>query len=303
MIFRRLLLVITLIAALPFPALFGAEEATAAAATSAGDAHGAAAHADGHADHTVSPNAVELFQTGPVPVTNSMIYTWIIMAVIFLTVRMGTRQMNDKPSKMQNFIEAAVEGLEDMTAGMLEPKVVRWCFPLVATFFLFIVVSNLMGLLPGVGSITYNDHPIFRPPTADANTTIAMALVFFIMSTYWALKYNGVGGLIKHIFGVKGGMTGLVVIPLFFIFVFIGLIEVMSILIRPVALAMRLYGNVYGGESVLTLMLHTQPLGLAALPFYFMELLVACVQALVFTILCIAFIGTLCSHPEEEGEH
>ena len=83
------------------------------------------------------------------------------------------------------------------------------------------------------------------------------------------------------------------VIPLFFIFVFIGLIEVMSILIRPVALAMRLYGNVYGGESVLTLMLHTQPLGLAALTFYFMELLVA----------CIACIGTLCSHTEEEGGH
>ena len=201
MIFRRLLLVITLIAALPFPALFGAEEETVANAVPAGDTHGSEAHGDGHADHSVTPKAVELFHIGPLPVTNSMIYTWIIMAVIFLTVRMGTRQMNDKPSKMQNFIEAAVEGLEDMTAGMLEPKVVRWCFPLVATFFLFIVVSNLMGLLPGVGSITYNDHPIFRPPTADANTTIAMALVFFIMSTYWALKYNGVGGLIKHIFG------------------------------------------------------------------------------------------------------
>ena len=174
---------------------------------------------------------------------------------------------------------------------------------MVATFFLFIVVSNLMGLLPGVGSIKLGGQPIFRPPTADANTTIAMALVFFIMSSWWAVKYNGVVGLIKHLFGVKGGMTGLVVIPLFFIFVFIGFIEVMSILIRPVALAMRLYGNVYGGESVLTLMLHTQPLGLAALPFYFLELLVACVQALVFTILCIAFIGTLCSHPEEEDGH
>jgi len=257
----------------------------------------------GHEDHSVTPNAVELFKIGPLPITNSMVYTWIIMGVIFLGVRAGTKRMSDKPSGMQNLIEAAVEGLEEMTAGMLEPKVVRWCFPLVATFFLFIVVSNLMGLLPGVGSVTYNGHPIFRPPTADANTTIAMAGVFFIASSYWAVKYNGVGGLIKHIFGVKGGMTGLIVVPLFFIFMFIGLIEVMSILIRPVALAMRLYGNVYGGESVLTLMLHTEPLGLAALPFYFMELLVACVQALVFTILCIAFIGTLCSHDEEEGAH
>jgi F-type H+-transporting ATPase subunit a len=303
MIFHRLLLVIALIAALPFSALFGAEEEAAVESASAGESHGTEAHGNGHADHSVTPKAVELFHIGPLPITNSMIYTWIIMAFIFLMVRMGTRQMSDKPSKMQNFIEAAVEGLESMTAGMLEPKVVRWCFPMVATFFLFIVVSNLMGLLPGVGSITFKGNPIFRPPTADANTTIAMALVFFIMSTYWAVKYNGVGGLIKHIFGVKGGMTGPIVIPLIFIFIFIGLIEVMSILIRPVALAMRLYGNIYGGESVLTLMLHTPPFGLAALPFYFMELLVACVQALVFTILCIAFIGTLCSHTEEEGGH
>lgn len=256
-----------------------------------------------HKEHTVTPNAVELFHIGPLPITNSMVYTWIILALIFVAVRAGTRNMSDKPSGMQNFIEAAVEGLEDMTSGMLEPKVVRWCFPMVATFFLFIIVSNLMGLLPGVGSITYKDNPIFRPPTADANTTIAMALVFFITSSYWAVKYNGIGGLIKHIFGVKGGMTGLVVIPLFFIFIFIGLIEVMSILIRPVALAFRLYGNVYGGEAVLTNMLHLPPLGLAALPFYFMELMVACVQALVFTILSIAFIGTLCSHSEEEGAH
>ena len=175
--FRRFLVAITLFVVLPFPALAAAEDSGA----------------------PVTPNAVELFNIGPLPVTNSMIYTWIIMAVIFIVVRMGTRRMNDKPSKMQNLIEAAVEGLENMTAGLLEPKVVRWCFPMVATFFLFIVVSNLMGLLPGVGSIKLGDDPIFRPPTADANTTIAMALVFFIMSSWWAVKYNGVGGLIKHL--------------------------------------------------------------------------------------------------------
>ena len=133
-----------------------------------------------------------------------------------------------------------------------------------------------------------------------------MALVYFIMSTIWAIKYNGVLGLVKHVFGVKGGLSGPIVIPLFFIFIFIGLIEVISILIRPVALAMRLYGNIYGGESVLTLMLGMGPkwmMGLAAVPFYFLELVVAFVQALVFTVLCIAFIGTLCSHTEDEGGH
>jgi F-type H+-transporting ATPase subunit a len=171
-----------------------------------------------------------------------------------------------------------------------------------------------MGLLPGVGSIGFGHHdaasslpfalqhadvPLFRPPTADANTTVAMAGIFFIMSTYWAIKYNGPVGVVKHIFGVKGGMKGMILIPLTLIFIFIGLIEIVSIVIRPIALAMRLYGNIYGGENVLTIMLG-KAYGLAAVPFYFLELVVAVVQALVFTMLCIAFIGTLCSHSEEE---
>jgi len=241
-----------------------------------------------------------------------MVYTWVVATVIFVIVRMGTKKMSEIPSGTQNIVEAAVEGLEELTGGLLEPKVARWVFPLCATFFLFIVISNLMGLLPGVGSIGWGqasgaplgvehaDKPLFRPPTADANMTVAMAAVFFIMSTYWAFRYNGPIGLVKHIFGVKGGPKGWIVVPMALIFIFIGMIEVISICIRPVALAMRLYGNIYGGESVLTIMLTNSPLGIGALPFYFLELLVAVVQALVFTLLSIAFIGTLCSHTDDE---
>lgn len=301
----------------------GADHGTAAGAAEA--VHGVAAHgaeaAHGAADaaHSgppVSPFAPELFHVGPVSITNSMVYTWVIAGLIILVLRFATGNMREVPPRLQNGIEAAVEGLQEMTAGLLEPKVVRWVFPLVATFFLFIVISNLMGLLPGVGSIgwgpkavgssmpfaiSHADQPLFRPPTADANMTVAMALCFFIMCTFWAFRYNGPIGLVKHVFGVKGGMKGWIVAPLALIFIFIGLIEVISICIRPVALAMRLYGNIYGGESVLTIMLHMGPLGLAALPFYFLELLVGVVQALVFTLLSIAFIGTLCSHSEDEA--
>jgi F-type H+-transporting ATPase subunit a len=289
-----------------------------------------AGHQAGHAAASgppVTPDAPTLYDLGKalglpfsVPITNSMVYTWLIMAIVFVVIRLGTRNMQVIPTGLQNFIEMVVEGLEDLTKGLLEPKVVRWCFPLVATFFIFIVLSNLLGLLPLVGSIGWGhrdttsslpfalehaDVPLFRPPTADANTTIAMAALFFIMSTFWAIKYNGPLGLVKHVFGVKGGMKGPILIPLFFIFVFIGVIEVISILIRPVALAMRLYGNIYGGENVLTLMLGMGPkwlFGLTAIPFYFLELVVAVVQALVFTVLCIAFIGTLCSH-SDDTEH
>ncbi len=252
-----------------------------------------------------------------IPITNSMIYTWVIMALLFIVIRLGTRNLKVIPTGLQNAIEMVVEQLEDLTKGLLEPKVVGWCFPLIATYFIFIVLSNLLGLLPVVGSIGWGhpnphsslpfalehaDTPLLRPPTADANTTIAMALIFFIMSSIWAVKYNGPLGLVKHVFGVKGGMTGPILIPLFLIFLFIGVIEVISILMRPVALAMRLYGNIYGGENVLTLMLGVGPkwlFGLTAIPFYFLELVVAIVQALVFTVLCIAFIGTLCSHSDD----
>ncbi len=274
----------------------------------------AAEHAE--AGPAVPMAAPTLFHIGPLPVTNTIVVTWIILAFIFAVIKLGTRKLSLVPTGLQNLLEMVVEGLEDMTKGLLEPKVVHWCFPLVATFFLFILIANLTDLLPGFGSIGYGkpaahsslpfalehaDVPWFRPPTADANTTVALSGIFFIMSTIWAVRYNGFGGLLKHVFGIKGGITGAAAIPLSLVFLFVGLIEVISIAIRPVALAMRLYGNIYGGESVLTIMLPMLPLGLAAVPFYFLELIVAVVQALVFTMLCIAFIGTLCMHIEEES--
>lgn len=262
-------------------------------------------------------DAPVIWDTGFFPITNSMIYAWIIGLLIFIVLKVATYRMQEVPTGIQNFVEMTVEWLQNFAGGLLEPKVMNWAFPLVATYFIFILLSNLMGLLPGVGSLGYGepdpnsllpfalkhaDTPFFRPPTADANMTIAMGIVFFVMSTWWAIKYNGVGGLIHHLFGVKGGSKGLMFILLSVIFLMVGLIEMISIMIRPIALAMRLYGNVYGGESVLTIMLHLLPYGLAAVPFYFFELIICVVQSLVFTILCMAFIGSLCSHSEEHEE-
>lgn len=265
----------------------------------------------------VPPAAPTVFRIGPLPVTNSMIYTWVVGAVIFGIVRVGTRRMKEVPSGVQNVLEATVEGLEEMTAGVLEPKVARWVFPFAATFFIFILVSNVMGLLPGVGSIgigvsdktssfpfaiQHAEAPLFRPPTADANMTVAMALIFLVMGLYWAFRYNGFFGFIKHVFSVKGESNKWSYLPLALLFLFIGLVELFSILfVRPLALAMRLYGNILGGESVLTDMLTHSPLGLGALPFYFFELFVAVVQALVFALLVIAFVGTMCMHDDEEA--
>jgi len=262
------------------------------------------------------------FNIGPLPVTNSMVCTWIVAALIVLIVRLTTWKMKEVPGTGQNLMEALIEGWEGLMGNVLEPKVVKWVFPLAMSFFIFIVISNLTDLLPGVGSIGFGpadkssslpmaiEHvskPFFRPPTTDANLTVAMAAIFFVMCLYWAVKYNGPLGVIKHVFGVKVDANKWVYPLLVLLFIFIGVMESFSILfIRPVALALRLYGNIFGGETMLTMALAQKPVWFAvlvAIPGYFFEVVVCLLQAFVFTMLVVAFVGTLCTHADEEHGH
>lgn len=273
------------------------------------------------ADETVPAAAPAVFHVLGLPVTNSMICTWIVAAVILIVVRLSTwRNIKEIPSGMQNFLEALVEMWDGLIGDILDKRVTRWVFPFATTFFIFIVISNLMDLVPGVGSIGYGKpanysmplavnvtEPLFRPPTTDANLTIAMAGIFLIMSLYWAVRYNGFFGLIKHIFGVKME-TNKLAYPLFFLlFLFIGAMELLSVMFaRPVALAMRLYGNVFAGESILDMIFHSKSLlfSLVLSSFmYFYETFVCLVQAFVFAMLVVAFVGTLCTHNDEEHAH
>ena len=298
----------------------------AATVASAGEVVQAAAAE--HSAPLVSGYAPTLFSIGQFPITNSMVYAWVVAIVIILFVRVAMRNLRaDKaPSGAGNLLESIVEGWDGLNAMILEPKVSRWVFPFAVTFFLFALTSNLLGLLPGVGSIGYGpkaaagenfsslpfaiEHantPLLRPPTADANMTVVMALIFLVMSLYWALKYNGPIGLVKHIFGVKVEATKWVYPLLLAMFVFVGAMELLSIVfVRPLALAIRLYGNIFAGESLLALTMSTKPfiVGLAiSIPFYFFELFVAVVQAFVFAMLTLVFAGTLCSHTDEEHGH
>ena len=259
-------------------------------------------------------------QIPALPVSNSIVCTWIVALVILVIVRFSTWNIKMVPSGMQNLLEVLCEAWEDLAGGVLEPKVVRWVFPFATTFFLFAVLANFVDLIPGVGSIGYGVRdtasslpfaiteahtPFFRPPTSDANLTFAMASIFFVMSLYWAVKYNGPIGLIKHVFGVKVEANKFAFIPLFLLFIFIGIMETFSILfIRPVALALRLYGNVYGGETMLTMALAQKNIFwsvLLSLPGYLFETAVCVLQAFVFAILTIAFVGTLCTPSDEHG--
>jgi F-type H+-transporting ATPase subunit a len=269
------------------------------------------AQASESAVEMVPSAAPVLFTVFGFPVTNSMICTWIVAGVILLIVRLTTwKGVKEVPTGMQNVMESLVEGWEGLIGDILDKRVARWVFPFATTFFIFILMSNLVDLVPGVGSIgSYqNGHftPFFRPPTTDANLTIAMAGIFLVMSLYWAVRYNGFWGLIKHIFGVKMD-TNKWAYPLFFLlFLFIGAMELLSVgFARPVALAMRLYGNIFAGESILDMIFHNNlPVALLLSSFmYFYETFVCLVQAFVFSMLVVAFVGTLCTHTDEEHAH
>jgi F-type H+-transporting ATPase subunit a len=279
----------------------------------------AATHAEAPAQ-IVPAIAPVLFHIGPLPVTNSMICTWIVALLILGIVRLSTWTVKEIPTGMQNAIEALCEAWEDLAGGVLEPRVARWVFPFATTFFIFAVLSNLVDLIPGVGSIGYGvadktsslpfavseiGKPFFRPPTSDANLTFAMASIFFVMSLFWALRYNGLLGLVKHVFGVKVEASKLAYVPLLLLFIFIGIMESFSILfIRPVALALRLYGNIFGGETMLSMALAQKSVLMAvlfSLPGYFFETIVCILQAFVFAMLTIAFVGTLCTPADEHG--
>jgi F-type H+-transporting ATPase subunit a len=288
-----------------------------AAEPAAPGAEGSPAAPEGLLVTTAAPT---LFKIGFLPVTNSMICTWIVAGVIILIVRVTTWKLSEVPGGGQNLMEAVIEGWNDLMGNVLEPKVTRWVFPFAMTFFIFIVISNLMDLVPGVGSIgwvhgatgdfhsvRHVETPFFRPPTSDANLTVAMAAVFFVMSLYWAVRYNGPLGLLKHVFGVKVDTNKWLYIPLLLLFIFIGIMESFSILfIRPVALALRLYGNIFGGETMLTMAMSQKSALMAillALPGYFFETFVCVLQAFVFAMLSVAFVGTLCTHADEEHGH
>jgi F-type H+-transporting ATPase subunit a len=283
----------------------------------------ASAQAEAETGKPLVPEIAQtLFKIGPLPVTNSMVCTWIVAAIIFVIVRFSTWNMKEVPSGAQNVMEMLIEGWEDLVGNILEPRVARWVFPFATTFFIFIVMSNLVDLIPGVGSIGFGtpkpnsslpfaidhvDRPFFRPPTTDANLTVVMAGFFLVMSLYWAVRYNGVWGLVKHVFGVKMKVSKWVY-PLFFLlFLFIGATELLSITFaRPVALAMRLYGNIFAGESILDMVFHgksmVEAIGLSIF-VYFYETFVCVVQAFVFAMLVVAFVGTLCTHSDEEHSH
>lgn len=270
------------------------------------DSH--AAHADaGHGEHHgLTPDAPIVFSVGPFKVNNSMIITWVVALGLIIMAQMATRKIQMVPSGLQNFWEWMVESLYEFLEGIIGGELVKKTFWFFATIFIFILFTNWFGLIPGVGTVFYHGNPILRGGNADLNMTSAMALTFFACWIFWALKANGPVGFFKHIFVYSGDAAGATRVILVLVFLAVGLLEVISIMFRPVSLSFRLYGNIFAGENLLESMavMGGKWFGwLVPLPFYFMELIVGLVQALVFMLLTAIFTQLICSHGDEHAEH
>ena len=243
--------------------------------------------------------------------TNSMLVTIIVTVLIVIWARRSTEHMQLVPSGAQNLFEGLVETLYLTFEGIVGKHIIGRAFPLLATLFIFILTANWFGLLPGVGTIGFGvpgdfplslkeiTAPLLRPSNADMNMTWGMAILFMCFWLFWTMQEVGLIGFLEHNFAPKGDLKGALKYALLPLFLFVGVIEMVSIAIRPVSLSFRLFGNIYAGETLLHTMqtlANTLPVPinwvagiLFPLPFYFLELLVGLLQAFVFAMLCAVY--------------
>jgi F-type H+-transporting ATPase subunit a len=306
--FAKVILIMALLAFTPAAgrcAAAGSEPAMAAA----GEA------ADMSEKHGIPAAAEEIFHIGSFPVTNSMLLTWIVALGIIIFAQLATRNMKAVPDGAQNFLEFLVESLYDFIASIIGADLVKKTFWFFLTIFIFILFTNWVGLIPGVGTILIRTdkgmEPLLRAGNADLNMTFAMAVIFMVLWLFWALRSNGVWGFVMHLFGPKGESSGFIKYMMIVIFFAVGFLEIISIAFRPISLSFRLYGNVFAGDNLLEAMSNVvqHPAwakavvgALLPVPFYFLELLVGLVQAFVFMLLTTVFTALICTHDEEQAK-
>jgi F-type H+-transporting ATPase subunit a len=193
-----------------------------------------------------------------------------------LIAMLTTRNMQKVPSGLQNVVELLIESLYSFLEEMLGPERIKKYFPLLITFFLFILTSNYIGLLPWVGHAGPAEGGInaYIPPTSNINVTVALAIIVFLSNHIFGLMTHGLG-YFKHFFTPMWWM-----LPL-------NLIEEV---VRPVSLAMRLYGNIFGHELVVGSLLAMAPY-FVPVPINILGVLTGAIQAFVFTLLATTYIA------------
>lgn len=247
----------------------------------------------------ISIAAEKLFSIGAMPVTNALLIGVIVSALLIWVITRATKNPTLIPRGMQNVIEIIFEALLDLVESVTQDKKqARQFFPLIATIFLFVLISNWAGLLPGLGTVgVYGEHnghhtiiPFLRSTSADLNFTLALSLIAVM-----TVQFTGIAALGIMKYGKK-----------FFISPFhkpygigtaVGVLELVSEVGKIISFTFRLFGNVFAGEVLLTVMLHLVPYFLP-LPFMFLEVFVGFIQAVVFAMLTLVFLKMSTLEPE-----
>lgn len=251
---------------------------------------------------TLAPET--LFYVGQFPVTNTIINVWLAIVIFLIIGLCLRRRLGVRPSKMQNFIEYFLEilfGYFDQVTG--DRKKTLKFLPLAGSIFFFILLSNWLGLIPGTGSITFGGKMLLRPANTDLNLTVSMALVSVVASHLFGLitvgvfthlnKFVQLGTLIKSF--KRGPMAVFTAI----IEIAVGFIEIISEMAKVLSLSLRLFGNIFAGEVLMTVMSSLIGL-LVPTPFMLLELLVGLIQAGVFTMLTLVYLTVMTTEPAHE---
>ena len=249
--------------------------------------------------HVPTLAAEPLFEIAGWPITNSVIGTWIAMVVLIAILWAGARKPQLVPGHAQSALEQAIDGIRGVVNSVMEDeKLTNRYLPLILTIFLFVLVVNWVGLLPGFGTIgTYHEGelvPYLRAGSSDLNLTFAMSGVAFLVAQLSGIvliglfkyfnKFINLGTLFKKPIHWKNFAL---FIPMFLL----GLIELISEIAKFVALSFRLFGNIYAGEVLLIVFGTLLPVFVPLSgPFYLLEVFVGLIQAFVFAMLTIVFI-------------
>ena len=241
----------------------------------------------------ISLAAEEIARIGIFPITNTIILAWIAMGILIFFGAASTYKLAPVPGRLQNFSELIVEQSYNFVKGIIgSEKDTDRVYPFIITFFIFILLSNWLGLIPGVGTIgmagtgAHHFLPFLRAPTSDLNTTLAFAVISVIITNIFGIAAIG---FFKHIGKFISFKS-----PLAF---FIGMLETIAEVAKILSFSFRLFGNIFAGEVLLIVVASLIPY-IAPLPFLGLEVFVGFIQALVFAMLTLVFIKVAITEAE-----
>ncbi len=239
----------------------------------------------------ISLGAEEIFRLGNFPVTNTLLLSTIAVLILAIIAILSRRRLALVPNGLQNLIEFIIESVLQMMDSVLgERRKSEKYLPIVGTIFVFIVFSNWLGLMPGIGSIGLREgsqfKPLFRSPASDLNFTMGVAIVTVLAINILGAKALGWRPHLSKFFNF-GSPVGF----------FVGILELISEFAKVISFSFRLFGNVFAGEVLLTITAFLVPY-VVPLPFLFLEIFVGFIQALIFSMLALVFTATAISEPE-----